>query len=62
MIKTLYDKAPIWLQNLACSLKGINEKMIRFGSGFDEYYEFLLKSQWYSKSEIEEFQNLKLQG
>lgn len=60
MIEKIYNFSPIWLQNIACTLKGINEKYLRFGKGFNEYYNFLQKSQWYSQLVIEEYQNIKL--
>lgn len=60
MIQNIYNNSPIWLQNIFCTLKGVKEKRARLGSGFDEYYEFLVKSQWYSKSELEEYQILRL--
>ncbi|NQU35035.1 MAG: phenylacetate--CoA ligase family protein [Bacteroidetes bacterium] len=52
----LYQKSPIFVQNLVCTYKGLKEKNSRFGEGFQEYYDFLLKTQWYTRSQIEEYQ------
>lgn len=60
MVKHIYNSSPVWLQNFFCSLKGYNEAQLRFGKGFQEYYKFLLQSQWYSTEEIKNFQREKL--
>ena len=59
-MKKLYNASPVFLQNIACTLIGVREKRLRFGKKFDNYYKYLLKSQWYSKSDIEEYQTVKL--
>lgn len=57
---SFYKYSPIWLQNFFCTAKGYKERKLRFGKGFNEYYDFLLESQWYGESEIEGYQYEKL--
>lgn len=60
LIKELYSYSPIIVQNLACTFKGLQEKHIRTSGAFIDYYNWLLKSQWFQQIEIENYQNQKL--
>lgn len=60
MKKNIYNILPVWAQNLACTLIGVNEKRIRFGGEFNSIYENLKKTEWLDKKAIEEFQVKKL--
>jgi phenylacetate-CoA ligase len=59
--KLIYDASPIEVQNLACTLRGINEKNTRLGGEFNEIYNFLIQSQWWSQDDIKQYQFKKLQ-
>jgi phenylacetate-CoA ligase len=60
-MKKVYDSLPVFLQNLACTVKGILEKKSRFGGDFNEILSELKKTEWYSKEDISKYQNEKLQ-
>lgn len=60
MISKIYSTSPIWLQNLACTLKGSREKRKRLGGKFEGYYKELLSSQWMDLENIEQYQIDKL--
>ncbi len=49
-----------FLQNIVCSAYGYKIKKQRFGNFFQKELEWLEKSQWWSKSEIENYQNEQL--
>jgi phenylacetate-CoA ligase len=48
------------VQNVACSIRGYQESKLRLGGKFEEYYESLKDSEWFSKSRVEDIQNQKL--
>jgi phenylacetate-CoA ligase len=56
MKQNIYNLSPIWLQNLACTLKGYKEKKIRLRGKFEDVYLELKKTEWYEKEAIEEYQ------
>jgi phenylacetate-CoA ligase len=56
----IYKKSPIFLQNIACTVYGYKESRLRFGGKFDEYYHFLLDSQWLSEENIRTLQEERL--
>jgi phenylacetate-CoA ligase len=60
ILKTIYDNTPVAVQNFACTLRGVREKNILLGGKFYKIYDFLQQSQWWSKSDIEEYQLQKL--
>lgn len=62
MKNEIYNQLPIPLQNFACTIRGILEKRKRFGHNFNTYYEELLKTQWLSEKEIDDFQISKLKS
>ena len=41
MIEQIYDHAPVWVQNLMCSVKGWLIKKRRYGKGFFEELDAL---------------------
>ncbi len=55
-----YQNLPVFLQNIVCSAYGYKIKKQRFGNFFQKELEWLEKSQWWSKSEIENYQNEQL--
>jgi phenylacetate-CoA ligase len=59
-LKALYDHLPIFVQNCACTLRGIHEKRQRLGGEFGHIYDFLEKSQWWNSADIEEYQLQRL--
>ncbi len=59
-VQYAYNNSPFWLQNIACTYKGLIEKKLRFGGNFENYYNFLIESQWMANDEIQVYQNEKL--
>lgn len=57
---SIYEKLPVWVQNVACSMVGINMRRTRYNKYFYEYSELLEKSQWWSLSELQMYQNKQL--
>ncbi|MGG7035411.1 MAG: phenylacetate--CoA ligase family protein [Flavobacterium sp.] len=62
MKEKIYNVMPIFIQNLTCTLKGSIEKNRRLGGNFPKYYQQLLKSQFLSEQEINDFQVNKLKN
>jgi phenylacetate-CoA ligase len=59
-LKGLHDRLPPVLQNLAVSGFCTILDRQRYGGRFAEYREFLDRSQWYSKAELENYQDERL--
>ena len=59
-IFNIYTRLPIWTQNLACSMAGINMRRTRYNKDFNGYLEFLEKSQWWSLSDLQAYQDEQL--
>lgn len=61
-LKGLYDRLPPLLQNLAVSgFSAILDRQ-RYGGRFAEYRDFLDRSQWYSREELENYQDERLRN
>lgn len=60
LVEKIYNNSPVFIQNIACSIKGYKERKIRFGKEFWKYYEFLLESQWMSEQDLVTYQEKKL--
>lgn len=56
----IYNKLPVLLQDAACSWYGLQVRKQRFNTSFRTKLTELLKSEWYSASEIEAYQNEKI--
>ena len=56
----IYEKLPIPLQNLACTLAGIKMRRQRHNRTFRKALEFLEESQWWPLDRQREYQNEKL--
>jgi phenylacetate-CoA ligase len=56
----IYNNSPIWVQNFLCTIKGFQERRLRFGKVFDQKLESLLQSEWYSEQEITEYKNKEI--
>ncbi len=56
----LYGALPVALQNTAISAWGYRTKAVRYGREFWRRLEWLERSQWWSSSEIEEYQTVSL--
>lgn len=59
--ESIYPHLPVFLQNAACWYYGQKESRLRFGREFDAYLRELVDSEKWSASEIEAYQNEKLQ-
>jgi phenylacetate-CoA ligase len=55
-----YERLPVFLQNVACSLAGLKMRRERYNRTFLNALEFLRKSQWWSLSEQRAYQDEKL--
>lgn len=55
-VESLYNRSPVFVQNMACSMVGFKERRLRYGGAFKRYLAFLEESQWWSRSEIEKYQ------
>lgn len=62
MLTTLYGSLPVRLQNAAVSLLGFAYNHRRYGGGYREYVDELMRSQWLSKSAFEELQLIRLRA
>lgn len=56
----LYNKSPIFLQNLACSLYGYREKKVRMGDEFNKRLGWLNAQDMADEKTITEYQNAQL--
>nr|HDM59341.1 phenylacetate--CoA ligase family protein [Bacillota bacterium] len=56
----VYNRLPVWGQNVAVSAYGLVIKHRRYGGEFQRYFHELMDSQWFSKDEIEALQRRKL--
>ncbi len=60
--RRVYDKAPVWLQNVAVGLAGLKMYQQRYGNAiFKEAIEFLEQSLKFSKTEMDEYREEQLQ-
>ena len=57
----IYPRLPIFAQNLACGLQGSSQRKLRYGGVFAERLAWLEQSQWWTASQIEEYQEDTLQ-
>lgn len=60
ILNKLYNISPVFLQNIACTIKGQIEKNKRLGGNFSKYYQQLLESQFLSEDEVNIYQVKKL--
>jgi len=56
----IYEKLPVWTQNVVCSLVGFNMRQTRYDKSFYQFLEFLEQSQWWSLDEFQSYQNEQL--
>jgi len=52
----LFHNSPSFVRNLAASLYGWTQRRQRFGGNFERYLEFLRRSQWFTREQLEEYQ------
>lgn len=61
LAKKLYDRSPIWLENLMVSFQGLLHNRMRWDAGLvRELLGELLRSQWWNEAEFAEYQTEKL--
>ena len=58
----VYGRLPIWVQNAACSLAGLNMRRRRYNRTFWKALGFLEDSQWWPLEQQQEYQNEQLRG
>jgi phenylacetate-CoA ligase len=58
--KVIYENAPVWAQNVACTIKGYLEKKSRLGGDFKSILKNLEDTQWIKKEIIEKNQIIDL--
>tara|TARA_R110002033_G_scaffold69140_5_gene120544 strand:+ start:2796 stop:4166 length:1371 start_codon:yes stop_codon:yes gene_type:complete len=56
----IYELIPIWMQNIACTIKGSIEKKNRMGGDFNKTLKDLKESEWLKKEEIANYQVAEL--
>ncbi len=56
----IYSRLPVWAQNVACSLKGIQMRRERYSRAFWKQLSFLQESQWWPLERQLEYQNARL--
>lgn len=54
-LETIYDMAPVWVQNLMCSVKGWMIKRRRYGKGFFKELEDLENGKYKPEEELRRF-------
>lgn len=52
----IYAMLPHMLQNVACSWYGIRQRRLFYGHGFDDYYKWLLQTQYWDSGAIAHLQ------
>lgn len=57
----MYDHSPVFLQNCLLTLFSLFLDRKRYGGKYNYYKDFLAKTQWYSKEELEAYQENQLQ-
>lgn len=60
MIYSIYEKSPIFVQNIVCSLYGFFEKRKRFNTQFAMELDALIKSDFYGPEEIRKLKEKRL--
>lgn len=60
LAQRIYDKAPVFVQNLLCDLEGRRIARYRYGPEFFEALAWLNESQWWSLAKQRDYQNRKL--
>ena len=59
-LSTVYDKSPVFLQNLAVSAYGFIREQKRFGGDYKKHLRQVLDSEFCSGEEVREYQREKL--
>jgi phenylacetate-CoA ligase len=59
-VKCLYDRAPIWSQDIAVSLKGLQLQRQRYGNDFEEIMSTVKRRDQLSRAELKEIQKTRL--
>jgi len=57
---SVYSRAPVWLQNVLCSMEGQRLIRLRFGGGFARWAAFYADSRSWSYGELHEYQREQL--
>ncbi len=55
--QTVYDRSPVFIQNLMCSLAGWNLNKIRFGKAFNDWSAFFADSATWDLNALREYQS-----
>lgn len=61
-LSALYRMAPVWAQNLMLSGFGLVLERERFGGRYEEFRELLAKTEWYSRSDLQAWQDERLRA
>ena len=57
LIENIYNLSPAFIQNLGVTLYGLKVYNREYGKKFEKLLAEIEKSQWYSFTELKEFQN-----
>lgn len=60
--EAIYGRAPVFLQNVACSYYGWKQSRVRYGREFDRRLAWLLESEHWSAADINAYQDEQLRG
>ena len=58
----LYEKLPVWVQNVCCSAAGIAMRRERYNRTFHQALEFLQESQWWPLERQQQYQDEQLRA
>jgi phenylacetate-CoA ligase len=61
-VAALYERAPIWAQNLMLTGYGALLERERYGGRYAEFQDLLAESEWFSRAELEAYQDERLRA
>jgi phenylacetate-CoA ligase len=56
-----YRHSPVFVQNIISTGYGLKERLLRYGGDYKNFVHQLEQSQWWSREELEAYQNARLQ-
>ena len=59
-LKPLYDRAPAFLQNCILTAYSYRLDRQRYGGEYARFLDLLMESQWFSRQDLEDYQNERL--
>lgn len=59
-LRSLYNRSPVWLQNIACGLRGRKLLRTRYGGAFPRLLDQLNEMQWWDYARLREYQHAQV--